>query len=147
LPSVGLRLAICAVCLAAIFVLAGRLSDQDGCEDARRAVFLLGTRGVPPQRALATEAKALREDCHDVDELSAGSVSMLLAGRGDDALALAREATRRGPEVFSAWVALEAAQRRSDPAAARRAEARARALNPRWTGPAPLPPSRAGAGP
>ena len=143
----GLRLAICAVCLAAILVLAGRLSDQDACQDARRAVFLLGTRGVAPQRALATEAKALREDCHDVDELSAGSVSMLLAGRGDDALALAREATRHGPEVFSAWVALEAAQRRSNPAAARRAEARARVLNPRWTGPAPLPPRRAGAGP
>ena len=143
----GLRLAICAVCLAAILVLAGRLSDQNGCQDARRAVFLLGTRGVAPQRALATEAKALREDCHDVDELSAGSVSMLLAGRGDDALALAREATRRGPDVFSAWVALEAAQRRSDPAGARRAEARARALNPRWTGPAPLPASPGGAGP
>ena len=72
---------------------------------------------------------------------------MLLAGRGDDALAVAREAARRGPEVFSAWVALEAAQRRSNPAAARRGDARARALNPRWTGPAPLPPPRAGAGP
>ena len=90
---------------------------------------------------------ALRSECHDVDELSAGAVSVLLAGDRRDALAIAREATRRGPDVFSAWAALEAVQRRADPAAARRAEARARALNPRWSGPAPLPAPRGGAGP
>ena len=35
----------------------------------------------------------------------------------------------------------------ADPAAARRAEARARVLNPRWSGPAPLPAPRGAAGP
>ena len=98
-------------------------------------------------RSLAADARTVRADCHDVDDLSAGAVSLLVAGRSADALALAREATRRGPDVFSAWAALEAAERRADPAAARRAAARARALNPRWGGPAPLPAPRGGAGP
>src|SRR5690349_1770206 len=136
-----MRLALVAVCVAAIVVLAGRLGDQDGCQDARRALFAAGV--APP----AAQVRAVRADCHDVDDLSAGAVSVLLAGDRRDAVALAREATRRGPDVFSAWVALEAAQRRADPAAAKRAEARARALNPRWSGPAPLPAPRGGAGP
>ena len=140
----GARLGLLAVCVAAIVVLAGRLGAQDGCQDARRALFAAALRGaVPP----AAQVRALLSDCHDVDDLSAGSVSVLLAGDRRDALAIAREATRRGPDVFSAWAALEAVQRRADPAAARRAEARARALNPRWSGPAPLPAPRGGAGP
>ena len=143
----ALRLGILGVCVAAIVVLGGRLSGQDGCEDARRAVFA-AAGGLPAApRSLAADARTLRADCHDVDDLSAGSVSLLIAGRSADALALAREATRRGPDVFSAWAALEAAERRVDPAAARGAEARARALNPRWSGPAPLPAPRGGAGP
>ena len=143
----ALRLGILGVCVAAIVVLAGRLSDQDGCEDARRAVFAAAGGAPVAARSLAADARTVRSDCHDVDDLSAGSVSLLVAGRSADARALAREATRRGPDVFSAWAALEAAERRADPAAARRAEARARALNPRWSGPAPLPASRGGAGP
>jgi len=142
-----LRLAIAAVCLVAIVVLAGRLSDQHGCQDARTAVFAAAAGAPAAPAALAADARTLRADCHDVDDLSAGAAGLLIAGRGDDALALARESTRRGPDVFSAWVALEAAERRRDPAAARRAEARARALNPRWSGPAPLPAPRGGAGP
>ena len=143
----ALRLGILGVCVAAIVVLGGRLSGQDGCEDARRAVFA-AAGGLPAApRSLAADARTLRADCHDVDDLSAGSVSLLVAGRSADALALAREATRRGPDVFSAWAALEAAERRVDPAAARGAEARARALNPRWSGPAPLPAPGGGAGP
>jgi hypothetical protein len=141
---VAVRLGLLAVCVAAIVVLAGRLGDQDGCQAARRALFAAGVGGTT---APAAQVRALRADCHDVDDLSAGAVSVLLAGDRRDAVALARTATRRGPDVFSAWVALEAAQRRADPAAAKRAEARARALNPRWSGPAPLPAPRGGAGP
>jgi len=144
---VALRLAIAAVCVAAIVVLAVRLGDQDSCQDARRAVFA-AAGGVPTgARALAADARTLRADCHDVDDLAAGAAGLYVAGRDADAVALARTAARRGPEVFSAWVALEGTQRRADPAAARRAEARARALNPRWAGPAPLPARRGGAGP
>jgi hypothetical protein len=146
LPFVALRLGIAAVCVVAIAVLASRLSDQDHCQDARTAVFAAAGGAAAAPAALAADARTLRADCHDVDDLSAGSVSLLVAGRDADALVLARESTRRGPDVFSAWVALEAAQRRRDPVAARRAEARARALNPRWSGPAPLP-ARGGAGP
>jgi hypothetical protein len=147
LPPVALRLGILAVCVVAIAVLAGRLADHNGCQDARRSVFAAAGGAAVGPRALAADARTLRADCHDVDDLSAGAVGLLVAGRGADALGLAREATRRGPEVFSAWAALEAAERRVDPAAARRAAARARALNPRWAGPAPLPAPRGGAGP
>jgi hypothetical protein len=144
---VGVRFGVLAVCVAAIVVLAGRLAAQDGCGDARLQLFALGARGSGPPAVLARDARTLRADCHDVDDLAAGSVSVLLAGDQRRAIDLAHTATRRGADVFSAWVALEAAQRRADPAAARRAEARARALNPRWTGPAPLPAPRGGAGP
>jgi hypothetical protein len=144
---VGARFALLAVCVAATVLLAGRLGAQHGCGDARRQLFVLGARGAAAPAVLDARARALRADCHDVDDLAAGAVSVLLAGNRREALALARDATRRGPDVFSAWVALEATQRRADPAAARRAEARARALNPRWTGPAPLPAPRGGAGP
>ena len=140
----GARLGLLAVCVAAIVVLAGRLGDQDGCQEARRALFGAAVGRTP---APAAEVRALRSDCHDVDDLSAGAVSVLLAGDRRDALAIARAATRRGPDVFSAWAALEAVQRRADPAAAKRAEVRARALNPRWSGPAPLPAPRGAAGP
>ena len=143
----GVRFGVLAVCIAAIVVLAGRLGAQNACGDARQRLFVLGANGSGAPAVLARDARTLRADCHDVDDLAAGSVSVLLAGDQRRAAALARDATRRGPDVFSAWVALEAAQSRADPAAARRAEARARALNPRWTGPAPLPAPRGGAGP
>jgi hypothetical protein len=144
---VGVRFGVLAVCVAAIVVLAGRLGAQDTCGDARQRLFALGAQGSGPPAAVTADARALRADCHDVDDLAGGAVSVLLAGHQRGALDLARTATHRAPDVFSAWVALEAAQRRADPAAARNAEARARALNPRWSGPAPLPPPRAGAGP
>ena len=142
-----LRLGIVAVCVAAIVVLAGRLAGQNGCQDARRSAFAAAGGAAMAPRTLAADARTLRTDCHDVDDLSAGAVSLLVAGRGAEARALARAATRRAPDVFSAWAALEATERRADPAAARRAAARARALNPRWAGPAPLPAPRGGAGP
>jgi len=144
---VALRLATAAVCVVAIAVLAMRRSDQNHCQDARQAVFAAAFGAPATPAALAADARTVRADCHDVDDLAGATVSLLVAGRGADALALARESTRRGPDVFSAWVALEAAERRRDPAAARRAAGRARALNPRWSGPAPLPAPRGGAGP
>jgi hypothetical protein len=147
LPAVALRLAVAAVCVAAIVVLAGRLGDQRSCADARRAVFAAAAGAPTAAGALAADARTLRADCRDVDDLSAGAAGLSVAGRDADALALARAATRRGPDVFSAWVALEATERRADPAAARRAEARVWALNPRWAGPAPLPARRRAAGP
>ena len=90
----ALRLGILAVCVAAIAVLAGRLSDQDRCQDARRAVFAAAGGAPAAPRSLATDARTVRADCHDVDDLAAGSVSLLVAGRGADALALAQPGKR-----------------------------------------------------
>ena len=141
------RVAVLAVCVAAVVVLAGRRADDRACRDARTRAFALAGRGVRSTSDGAALGPALRANCHDADELAGGAASLLVAGRRADGLALAREATGRAPDVFAGWVALEAALRRDDPRAARRAEARARALNPRWSGPAPLPAPRAGAGP
>jgi hypothetical protein len=66
---VGVRLGLLALCVAAIVVLAGRLGDHDGCQDARRALFPAAVGGAA---APAAQVRALRADCHDVDDLSAG---------------------------------------------------------------------------
>jgi hypothetical protein len=144
---VAVRLTVVAVCVVAVAILAGRRADDRACRDARDDAFALALRGVRSGSDGAGLAAALRASCHDADELAGGAASLLVVGRRTDARALARDATRRAPEVFAGWVTLEAALRREDAGAARRAEACARALNPRWTGPAPLPAPRAGAGP
>jgi hypothetical protein len=141
------RVAVAAVCVVAVAVLAGRRGDERACRDARAGAFGLAVRGASAGAGDAALAGALRASCHDADELAGGAASLLVAGRRTDARALARDATRRAPEVFAGWVTLEAALRREDAGAARRAEARVWALNPRWTGPAPLPAPRGGAGP
>jgi Flp pilus assembly protein TadD len=144
---VAVRVAVLVVCVAAVAVLAVRRSDESACRDARAALFEQALRGTTRDGdGPAARVRTLRARCHDADELAGGAASLLLAGRGADALAVARQVTRRSPDVFAGWVALEAALRRSDRRGARRAEARAGALNPRWTGPPPLP-APPGAGP
>jgi hypothetical protein len=139
------HVAVAAVCVVAVAVLAGRRGDERACRDARAGGFGLAVRAASAGAGDAALAGALRASCHNADELAGGAASLLVAGRRAEALALARDATRRAPDAFAGWATLEAALRRDDPAAARRAEARA--LNPRWTGPAPLPAPRGGAGP
>ena len=117
---VVLRIALVVLAAAAIGVLATRLRDHDRCAAAQAA--------VPPR------VGELAASCRDPDVLAGVSPTLLVAGRPDQALSLARESVRRAPDSFIAWVALGFALRDRDPAGSRRALARAKELNPRWQG-------------
>ena len=122
------RIAIVALAIAAVAVLGTRLRDHDRCESARAA--------IPPRAATVTQS------CRDPDVVAGASAALVTAGQRDRGLALARESVRREPRSFIARVALGLALRDRDPAGARRALARAKALNPRWPGLAPAPAPR-----
>ena len=119
----ALRLAIVALAVAAVAVLGSRLRDHDRCEAARAAV--------------AARVATLQSSCRDPDVVAGAAAALLVAGRRDRGLALARESVRREPRSFIGWVAVGLALRDRDPAGSRRALARAKALNPRWPGLAP----------
>jgi hypothetical protein len=75
--------------------------------------------------------------CEDPETIAITAAGVKTAGHPEQAARLARIAVRRGPDEFAAWAALNGALALSDPAGAARAGARAHALNPRWTPPAP----------
>lgn len=121
---------------AAVLVLAvGRLSAADGCRDAGRQALLI-LRGEGGSQAAVV--RRLQQDCRGGDELASTAAAFAIGGRTGAASRLAREAIRREPENFLAWDALALALRAEDPAAARRAVARAQRLNPRGR-PVPVP--------
>jgi hypothetical protein len=120
---VAVRIAMVVLAAAAIGVLGTRLRDHDRCAAAQAA--------VPPRIGELTAS------CRDPDVIAGVSPTLLVAGRPEQALSLARESVRREPKSFIGWVALGFALRDRDPAGAQRAVARAKALNPRWQGLAP----------
>jgi hypothetical protein len=122
---VAVRIAIVVLAVGAVVVLATRLRDHDRCEGARANV--------------AARIATLEQACRDPDVVAGASAALVAAGQRDRGLALARESVRREPRSFIAQVALALALRDRDPAAAQRAVARAKALNPRWPGLAPAP--------
>jgi hypothetical protein len=117
---VAVRLVIVALAAAAIVLLGSRLRDHDRCDAARGA--------VPPHAA------ALIASCRDPDLIAGASAALVGSGAREQGLRLARESVRREPKSFVGWVAMGFALRDRDPAGARRALARAKALNPRWQG-------------
>ena len=121
-----LRIAIVALAAAAIVLLGTRLREHDRCNAARTA--------------LPAQVGKLTANCRDPDTLAAASAVLLASGAKDQALRVAREGVRREPDGFLGWVAVAVTTRDRDPAASRRAVARAKALNPRWQG---LPPAAA----
>jgi hypothetical protein len=121
-----LRIAIVALAAAAIVLLGTRLREHDRCQSA--------------QTAKPLPFGELTANCRDPDVLAGASVVLLNAGRRSDAVRMARAAVRREPDSFAGWVAVAFVTRDRDPAQARRAAARAKALNPRWPG---LPPAAA----
>jgi hypothetical protein len=125
--AVAPRLAIVVLAVAAVAVLGARLRDHDRCEAARAT--------VPARMATLTSS------CRDPDVVAGASAALVAAGQRDRGLALARESVRRERRSFAGWVAVGLALRDRDPAGARRALQRAKALNPRWPGlpPAPAP--------
>jgi hypothetical protein len=136
------RLLVVAVAVAAIAALAPRLADQRACQGSLDAIARLGFRGQEPAGGLAAQVATVRGRCRDTAQLAAASGALAGARRIGPATQLARDATRREPASFNAWVALDQAlaaggDRRGAAAAARRAKA----LNPRWQAPGPAPPA------
>jgi hypothetical protein len=135
---VAVRLVIVAVAAVAVAALATRLRDHDRCEAARSATVNALFHKQPVPEGVATQQRRLLDNCRDADTLATVSGTLTIAGERRPALALARAATERSPDAFLGWVALARAYGDKDGPQARRAFARAKALNPR------LPASAAG---
>jgi len=130
----AVRLAVVVAAVALAVPLAGRWADARACGDARVRLFAAGLSDRPPPGGLGADARTVLDRCGDEADLAAAAVS-LAAARAPEAADVGRAAVARAPEAYTAWAALEVALRGADPEGARRAEARARALNPRWPGP------------
>jgi hypothetical protein len=115
-----LRLAIVAVAVGAIVLLGTRLREHDRC--------------VSAQTASPLRVSELTSNCRDPDVLAGASAVLVAAGARQEGARLARESVRREPDSFAAWVATALVAPSRDSAQARRAIARAKALNPRWQG-------------
>jgi hypothetical protein len=86
---------------------------------------------VSPQRAVDTLSLAARVNPWGVEPLILKSAILLDAGRASAAVDAATKATRRDPELWTAWAALAQAERAAgNRAAAAAARKRVRALNP-----------------
>lgn len=101
----------------------------DACRDARRTIFAV-TLGQSPAADQPDALKTVRTRCRDASDLAFTAAALKRQGREAEAVSIATLAARREPENAQALNALAIAARRSDPALARRAQSRARALNP-----------------
>jgi hypothetical protein len=123
---VPLRIAIVAVAVGAIVFLGVRLREHDRCQSA--------------QKGRAVDVAKLSANCRDPDVLASASFLLVTAGKRAEGERLAQESVRREHDSFAGWVAVALAQGDRNSPQARRAAARAKALNPRWPG---LPPAAA----
>ena len=98
-----------------------RHADAGACSQALSDSYRVDGKAV---------AERLREHCRGGDDLASAAAVLARGPRAAEAQALARQATRREPDNARAWLGLAFALRASDPAGARRAQARATALNP-----------------
>ena len=140
-----IRAALVAVAAVLVIVLSLRLGDHAACDDARRAVFG-ATTGQTPRADVPRHVRAVAERCRGSEGLVAAAGALRTAGDEAAARRLARAATRREPDSFSAWRALASLAQGGE---ARDARRRATDLNPRWVqgrAPGAAPPGAADAG-
>ena len=138
------RLAVVVVAAALVVVLSLRLGDHVACDDARRAVFG-ATTGQTPRADVPRHVRAIAERCRGSEALVAAAGALRTAGDESAATRLARAATRRESESFSAWRALASLAQGVEAKDARR---RATDRNPRWVqarAPGAAPPGAADA--
>jgi predicted Zn-dependent protease len=131
-PSGAMRVAARAILFAgAVAVVLWLGGNLRAIERENAATATLGN---------AKDEAAFRQGEHEFDRATAfasdpavrlqEAATIVFTGNPRRAVPIAREVTRREPENFSAWLTLATAARDSDPGLARRAERRARALNP-----------------
>lgn len=106
-------------------------ADAVACENDRQA-FLQATI---ERRAGAEGVQKLIDHCADPEQLAifAGGVARTNRGLAEQ---MANAAADRAPETFASWAALALSRPEGSPGAVA-AWRRAKALNPRWTQPAP----------
>ena len=125
------RVALVAVCVAAVAFGVTRLHKDDTCESARTAIVTALFHHQEPAGGLAHQQRKLVDNCRDRSVMAFVSTVETTARRYGPAIALARRVTREEPSNRIGWIALAQALKTSDPAGSRAAVARAKALNPR----------------
>lgn len=135
MPGVLLRLALVLSAAVIVGLLALRLADERRCAATVEESLALV---VSERRAPAEIADRARESCGDIERRAL--VALGLAGGGHERLGsdLMRDAVAQSPESFVAWSTLARIERSSGERPGE-ADRRARALNPLWEGPLPLP--------
>jgi hypothetical protein len=126
---VVLRLLPVLVAAVVIAVLALRLGDARACDGARDSLFQAALTRQEPRSEVDRHVATIRDRCEGSAGLVAAAGALRTLERSADALALAREATRREPEAFPAWRAVTALATGAERDAAVR---RVTALNPRY---------------
>ena len=126
-----LRIALVAVCVAAVVFGFSRLHDADTCESARQSIITALFHHHEPAGGLARQQQRLVDNCRDGSVLAFVSTVETTAGQHGFATSLARKVTRDEPRNRVGWVALAQALQRSDPRGSAAAAARAKALDPR----------------
>lgn len=124
------RIALVLIAAFAIAVLVSWQRDEDRCTDTISALFF-DLRDERPGAELDAGVQRTIDDCHGGLRLIGPAAVLFEQGDSPRAETVIREAIRREPDSFSAWSALAAIVRESDPAESRRAAARASELNPR----------------
>jgi Flp pilus assembly protein TadD len=126
----ALRAALVVAGLALVFAGVRRHQGHDACASARADVFHIVLKKAPATDAPAA-ARGVARHCRDTTLLAESSVALLRVNQTGPALALATTATHREPGVRNGWLALSLTLRKTgDTAAANRALARARQLDP-----------------
>jgi len=108
------------------------LARHDACQDAIARASVL----QPGQAALAASvARDVGARCDEPRTTVIAAAFVDHAGARPAAIALARRLTREAPQAYVGWLVLGRLLAPDDPARARAALARARALNPRGARP------------
>lgn len=130
------RLALVVPAVLIAVLLLTRIGDERACVQAGRDA--LDVTASTTERTQRDVARRAADRCDDVEGLSAIALALAATGYRDTGEDLLQVAVRRSPRSFVAWSTLARVQLDAgrDAAEARR---RARALNPLWRGPAPLP--------
>jgi hypothetical protein len=122
------RVALLCAALAVVAILVSWQRSEDDCTEAGATVVREITGSVD-RSVLPAALATLTGDCQESRAVLAVAGALNQAGRQSEAEPLARHVARDEPDNFAAWAILSAALADSDPAAARRARARALELN------------------
>lgn len=124
------RVLVLAAAVGAVAFGAMQLHRVRRCSGAHYALLFALAHHRRPPNGLSAQIHTLTSSCDDPVALEGISILLTASGHHARALALARRAVHEDPRAQAGWVALAQALDRTDPAGARKARARVRALDP-----------------